>query len=215
MESQLSLIQTINACEQTNLLFIYFTVSAIWLISQVDFSLLSRGKLSPTLCRCRCCCYYCWPATESCPGANAPIRYDTLRYETIRNVYDTDKRNIFAWGSSDSNVVWVCISMCAYVCLRAGSPFWPNGVRQTAVAVGEQRERKGSRSCSCNVDNQQTQCANNSPACIIDEQLLLLLLLILLCLDLLLLLLLNFFVKKNYCVYLNKKSEKKNQTNAK
>lgn len=115
MESQLLVIQMINECEQTNLLFIYFTVSAIWLISQVDFSLLSRGKLSPTLCRCRCRCCCCWPATESCPGANAPIRYVTIRYETIRNVYDTDKRNIFAWGRSDSNVVWVCTCMCVCV----------------------------------------------------------------------------------------------------
>lgn len=33
--------------------------------------------------------------------------------------------------------------VCVCVCLRAGSPFWPNGVRQTAVAVGEQEKRKG------------------------------------------------------------------------
>lgn len=141
MESQLSLIQTINACEQTNLLFIYFTVSAIWLISQVDFGLLSRGKLSPTLCRCRCCCY-CWPATESCPGANAPIHYDTLRYVTRRYATFTIwTREIFLRGAAATATLCEFVQVC--VCVFAGSPFWPNGVRQTAVAVGEQGERKG------------------------------------------------------------------------
>lgn len=177
MESQLSLIQTINACEQTNLLFIYFTVSAIWLISQVDFSLLSRGKLSPTLCRCPCCCY-CWPATESCPGANAPIHYDTLRYVTRRYATFTIRtREIFLRGAAATATLCEFVQVCVCVYRVAILAKWSAA---KCSCSGRAREEERGRSCSCNVDNQQTQCANNSPACIIDEQLLLLLLLILL-----------------------------------
>lgn len=54
-------------------------------------------------------------------------------------------REIFLRGAAATatlcEFVQVCVCVC--VCLRAGSPFWPNAVRQTAVAVGEQGERKG------------------------------------------------------------------------
>lgn len=68
------------------------------------------------------------------------IRYVTLRDDTQRLRYGQEK--YFCVGPQQQQR---CVSLYKYVCvcLRAGSPFWPNGVRQTAVAVGEPEKRKG------------------------------------------------------------------------
>lgn len=46
-------------------------------------------------------------------------------------------------GAAATATLCEFVQVCVCVCLRAGSPFWPNKVRQTAVAVGEQEKRKG------------------------------------------------------------------------
>lgn len=125
--------------------------------------------------------------------------YLTLHYVTRRYATFTIRtREIFLRGAPATATLCVSVCVCVCRCLRARSPFWPNGVRRVGVAADVEKggERRG-----CNVDNQQTQCANNSPACIIDEQLLLLLFFFFFCLDWLLLLLLNFFVKKILCIF--------------
>lgn len=134
------------------------------------------------------------------------LQYVTLHYVTLRDAtqrlrYEHEK--------------YFCVGLqrqqrCVYLCVFVSRCIYAILAKWSAASCSCSRWRERGEGRGCNVDNQQTQCANNSPACIIDEQLLFLLFFFF-CLDwlLLLLLLLNFFVSKKYCVYLNKKPEEK------